>query len=94
MRRRRLIAFVGLACLWTGAFGFAGGAQDEPAAGKKARVYFYRYSKFTGSARSPSVYCDEAELGRVANGRFLEVEVDSGKRVFRSNSRNSNSRPI
>src|SRR5690242_18043214 len=55
----------------------------------KATVYIYRYKQFTGSALSPSVYCDETELARIENGRYFAVKVDPGKHVFRSNDRQS-----
>jgi hypothetical protein len=40
-------------------------------ADSQATVYVYRYKQFVGSALSPSVYCDEIELARMDNGKFL-----------------------
>ena len=51
----------------------------------KATVYVYRYKQFVGSALAPSVFCDEAPLARMDNGRYFAVKVDPGKHTFRSN---------
>lgn len=55
----------------------------------KATVYIYRYKQFVGSALAPSVYCDEAELARMENGRYFTVKLDPGKHNFRSNDKQS-----
>jgi Protein of unknown function (DUF2846) len=55
----------------------------------KATVYFYRYKQYVGSALSPSVYCDEAELARAENGRYFAVRLNPGKHTFRSNDKQS-----
>jgi hypothetical protein len=55
----------------------------------KATVYVYRYKQFVGSALAPSVYCDEAELARMENGRYFSVKLDPGKHNFRSNDKQS-----
>jgi hypothetical protein len=65
-------------------------AQDSvPSAGQsadaKSTVYIYRYKQFVGSGLEPSVYCDEAPLARMDNGRYFSAKVDAGKHVFRSN---------
>jgi hypothetical protein len=57
--------------------------------GDKATVYFYRYKQYVGSALSPSVYCDEAELARAENGRYFAVKLAPGKHTFRSNDKQS-----
>lgn len=54
-----------------------------------AKVYFYRYKQYAGSALSPSVYCDEAELARMENGRYFTVKLAPGKHTFRSNDKQS-----
>jgi hypothetical protein len=54
-----------------------------------ATVYVYRYKQYVGSALAPSVYCDEAELARMANGRYFAVKLDPGKHNFRSNDKQS-----
>src|ERR1051325_616537 len=55
----------------------------------KATLYVYRYKQFVGKALSPSVYCDEAELARMENGRYCTVRLDPGKHSFRSNDKQS-----
>jgi hypothetical protein len=55
----------------------------------KATVYFYRYKQYVGSALAPSVYCDEAQLARMENGRYFAVKLDPGKHAFRSNDKQS-----
>ena len=55
----------------------------------KATVYVYRYKQFVGGALSPSVYCDEAELARMENGRYFSVKLDPGKHNFHSNDKQS-----
>lgn len=57
--------------------------------GDKATLYVYRYKQFVGKALSPSVYCDEAELARMVNGRYFTVKLDPGKHSFRSNDKQS-----
>jgi hypothetical protein len=58
-------------------------------ASSKATLYVYRYKQFVGSALSPSIYCDEAELARMENGRYFAVTLDPGKHSFRSNDKQS-----
>jgi hypothetical protein len=53
----------------------------------QATVYIYRYKQFVGSALSPSVYCDENELARMDNGKFVVTKLAPGKHVFRSNDK-------
>src|SRR6266704_4063181 len=55
----------------------------------KATVYVYRYKQFVGSALAPSVYCDDAELARMENGRYFSATVDPGKHSFLSNDKQS-----
>jgi Protein of unknown function (DUF2846) len=65
-------------------------AETNPASQSKdsqATVYVYRYKQFTGSALSPSVYCDESELARMDNGKFFVAKLSPGKHVFRSNDK-------
>lgn len=62
----------------------------QPAAQpEKAKVYFYRYKQYVGSALAPSAYCDEAELARMENGRYFTVKLAPGKHTFRSNDKQS-----
>ena len=53
----------------------------------QATVYVYRYKQFAGSALSPSVFCDEAELARMDNGKFFVAKLAPGTHVFRSNDK-------
>jgi hypothetical protein len=55
----------------------------------KAWVYIYRYKQFVGSALEPSVFCDEAQLARMDNGRYFLIKLDPGPHVFRSNDKQS-----
>jgi hypothetical protein len=59
--------------------------QTAQATTAKATVYVYRYKQFVGSALAPSVYCDEAQLARMDNGRYFAAKIDPGKHTFRSN---------
>src|SRR5262249_17607616 len=68
-------------------------AQSTPTSQKpdpsKATVYVYRYKQFVGAALAPSVYCDDVQLARMENGRYLTVTVDAGKHILRSNDEQS-----
>src|ERR1044071_8274898 len=65
-------------------------ATTQPAAqADTATVYFYRYKQYAGSALAPSVYCDEAQLARMENGRYFTVTLAPGKHTFRSNDKQS-----
>jgi hypothetical protein len=55
----------------------------------KATVYVYRYKQFVGSALEPSVYCDDAQLAKMTNGRYFTVKIDPGKHSFHSNDKQS-----
>ena len=63
--------------------------QPPTAAAQSATVYVYRYKQFVGSALSPSVYCDDAELARADNGRYFTATIEPGKHSFHSNDRQS-----
>jgi hypothetical protein len=67
------------------------GLAQEPSAPtpQKSVVYFYRYKQFVGSALAPSVYCDEAQLARMENGRYFAVNIEPGRHTFRSNDAQS-----
>ena len=64
-------------------------AQTGDATPSKATVHIYRYKQFVGSALSPSVYCDGAQLARMENGRYFTVQLDPGKHTFTSNDKQS-----
>lgn len=61
--------------------------QPASAANGKATVYVYRYKQFVGSALSPSVFCDDAQLARMENGRYFTVKMEPGQHVFHSNDK-------
>lgn len=66
-------------------------AEPKPAVDPKtpSLVYIYRYKQFVGGGLEPSVYCDETQLARMDNGRYLAVRVAPGKHIFRSNDKQS-----
>lgn len=53
-------------------------AAQEPT----ATVYIYRYKIGQGAPLKAKVYCDQDQLGRLANGRYLESQVPIGQHVF------------
>ena len=62
-----------------------GSAPASPTKDSQATVYIYRYKQFVGSALTPSVFCDDFELARMSNGKFLVAKFPAGKHAFRSN---------
>lgn len=88
MRAFKLVPFIILASL--------SALAQEPAAPAStgenqapAKVYVYRYKQFVGGALEPSVYCDEAQLARMDNGRYFMASIAPGKHTFRSNDQQS-----
>lgn len=67
------------------------GAPTASSDGKPApaKVYVYRYKQFIGAALEPQVYCDEAPLARMDNGRYFIALIPPGKHTFRSNDKQS-----
>jgi hypothetical protein len=63
----------------------ASGAQK--AGQSSATVYVYRYKQFVGAALEPSVYCDDAQLARMDNGRYFVVKLQPGKHMLHSNDK-------
>jgi hypothetical protein len=59
----------------------AGDGADKTAA-EKATVYIYRPKKLVGAALEPSVFCDDAEIGRMDNGRYVMLRLDPGEHRF------------
>jgi hypothetical protein len=68
----------------TGA-GKPGSAAASQTKNSQATVYIYRDKHFAGGALAPSVFCDDFELARMTNGRFLVAKFAAGKHLFRSN---------
>ena len=60
-------------------------APSQVSSKQQAVVYVYRYKQFVGAALSPSVYCDDAQLARMENGRYFTVKIDPGQHTFRAN---------
>jgi len=48
-----------------------------------ATVYFYRYKVGKGAPLKAQIYCDNHQLGALANGRYLKVQIPVGKHLFR-----------
>jgi len=87
MRTLKILLSLLLLTLFAGAQEPAGTAPTKDQSDTKATVYVYRYKQFTGSALAPSVYCDEAELAKMENGRYFAVRIDPGKHIFHSNDK-------
>jgi hypothetical protein len=51
-------------------------------------VVVFRRSDFTGSALKPSIYVDGNQAARLANGRYLSLQVAAGKHGFGSSAKN------
>lgn len=62
---------------------------QEASAGATARIIFYRYKQFAGSGLEPSIYCDEVQLARMDNGRYVVVQLPVGRHTCRSNDKQS-----
>jgi hypothetical protein len=62
-------------------------AVPSQKAGQTATVYVYRYKQFVGAALEPSVYCDDAQLARMDNGRYFVVKLEPGKHTLYSNDK-------
>jgi hypothetical protein len=75
MRRAYTLVF----CLATCA---ASLAQDST-------VIVYRPSKFAGSALKPSIYLDGNQVARLANGRYVSLQVAPGKHNFESSMKHA-----
>jgi hypothetical protein len=52
-------------------------------------VVVYRQSKYVGSALKPSVYIDGSQATRLANGRYVSLQVAPGKHAFESSMKNT-----
>lgn len=55
----------------------------------QATVYFYRARRFQGSALKPSVYVDDAAVGRLHNGDVVKVDVAPGSHRVYSNDKST-----
>lgn len=57
-----------------------GEAANAPDA--SVTVYIYRPGKLLGAALEPSVFCDDVELFRMDNGRFVMLKLKPGKHMI------------
>jgi hypothetical protein len=64
-------------------------AQDAKSSDTPSLVYVYRYKQVYGMAIRPSIYCDDKEIARLQNGRYLALALKPGKHGFRSNDKQS-----
>jgi len=87
MRELQLLLSMTLLTLFAFAQEPSGTTQATDKGDTKATVFVYRYKQFTGSALSPSVYCDEVQLAKMENGRYFTVRIDPGKHIFHSNDK-------
>ena len=60
-------------------------AAPSHANASQATVYIYRSKQFAGGAFAPLVFCNDFELARMTNGRFLVAKFPAGQHAFRSN---------
>lgn len=63
--------------------------KSDGAKSPTGTVYVYRYKQYVGSALEPMVYCDDAEMAKMDNGRYFALLLDAGKHTIRSNDKQS-----
>lgn len=56
----------------------AASTPSAPATTGEATVYFYRPRRFQGSALKPSVFVDDARVGKMHNGDSIKYTVSAG----------------
>jgi hypothetical protein len=68
-----------------------GATAQAPAkpSGDKVRVTVYRYKQYMGKGLRPSIYCDEHDVARLQDGRFVVLELAPGRHTLRSNDKQS-----
>ena len=54
------------------------GAAPAVISDTMAHVYFYRPQQLSGSALSPSIYCDNVLLATLGVARFFSVDIPAG----------------
>jgi hypothetical protein len=57
---------------------------SKPVESALAVVHIYRANQFTAKLRSPAVYCNEAPLAKMQNGRYFTIKLLPGRYAFRS----------
>jgi hypothetical protein len=55
----------------------------------QATIYFYRPRRFVGSALKPSVFVDDARVGRMHNGDSIKISVAPGTHEVYSNDKST-----
>lgn len=65
------------------------GAQDPPKPDAKARVTVYRYKQYMGKGLRPSIYCDDDDVARLQDGRYVVLALTPGSHTLRSNDKQS-----
>jgi hypothetical protein len=63
--------------------------QEAKSSDSHSLVYVYRYKQVYGMAIRPSFYCDDKEIARLQNGRYMALDLKPGKHEFRSNDKQS-----
>lgn len=56
--------------------------------GKDSTIVFFREHHYAGSALKPSVFVDDKEVDRLANGRWFSVHAEPGKHQIHSSAKN------
>jgi hypothetical protein len=64
-------------------------AQAAHPDGEKVRVNVYRYKQYFGKGLRPSIYCDEKDISRLQDGRYVVLLLTEGNHTFRSNDKQS-----
>jgi hypothetical protein len=59
-------------------------AQTAPTDAGKATVYFYRLRDGYGALRKPSIFCDNVQVVRMRNGRFVSTTFSAGEHTITS----------
>jgi hypothetical protein len=81
LQGRRWLARVQL--LFVAAVVFA----QSPPSNRKATVYFYRESAFTGSLRTFPVFVDDAQVADLTQNRYVRLTLDPGKHTLRGKTK-------
>jgi hypothetical protein len=67
----------------------AAGQEAPKPATDQAKVTVYRYKQFAGKGLRPSIYCNDKDVARIQNGRYVVLGLAPGKYSFRSNDKQS-----
>ena len=61
----------------------ANAVASAAGAERTVTVFIYRPEKMMGGALEPSVFCDDVELARMDNGRYVTLKLKPGKHMIR-----------